>query len=81
MAEARSAAIDNARKRAAEFAAAAGFSLGEVLMISEAGASGPSPMFRKFAAEAGGSMPIQAGTTGLSASVTVEFALETPALG
>jgi hypothetical protein len=73
MALARAAAIENARKRAGEYARAAGLEVGDAVTISEVGTSQPGPMFA--VAARGGAMPISAGTTGLSASVTVVFEL------
>jgi uncharacterized protein YggE len=76
MADARVAAIENAKKRAGEYAEAAGVEVGEVLMISEIGATPPMPLYREYAAaDEAGSLAIQTGTTDLSATVTVVFAL------
>jgi len=76
MSDARAAAIENAKKRAGEYAEAAGVEVGEVLMISEIGVTPPMPLYRDYAAadEAAG-LAIQPGTTDLSATVTVVFAL------
>jgi hypothetical protein len=76
MEPARAAAIENARKRAGEYAAAAGVSVGSVLQISEVSIGNPSPMLRtqKFAATS--SAPIETGMHDLTVSVTVVFQLE-----
>jgi hypothetical protein len=74
---ARAAAIDNARKRAGEYADAAGVSVGDVVMISEIVVAPPVPEYREFAAaDAAGAMPVQSGTTDLTATVTVVFQLK-----
>lgn len=77
MMTARQAAVKNARARASAYAEAAGARLGRVLSISEHGA--PQPLYRSsFRLEAadGGAVPIAEGENILSASVTMEFALE-----
>ena len=75
MADARAAAIENAKKRAGEYADAAGVEVGEVLMISEIGVTPPMPLFRNSAADEASAFAIETGTTDLSATVTVVFAL------
>ena len=77
---ARADAIHNARKRAGQYAAAAGATIGDVIQISEPMIGGPVPqMFRaasmsKF--DSGGSpTPIEAGTRDLEVSVTVVYEL------
>jgi uncharacterized protein len=77
MAEARAAAIESAKKRAGEYAAAADAEVGAVVTISENGGSMPIPFDRSVAMEAAAdaSMPVMAGTTDLTASVTVVFEL------
>ena len=77
---ARADAIHNARKRASEYAAAAGATVGDVIQISEPTTGGPVPqMFRAAAMStfsAGGSpTPIEAGTQDLEVSVTVVYEL------
>ena len=75
---ARADAIANASKRANEYAAAAGVTVGGVLQISEASISNPVPMFYPAAAaDASGvaSTPIQTGTQDLTVSVTVVYEL------
>ena len=47
MGAARAEAIDNARKRAQEYAAAAGVAVGAVLQISELSTGGPQPIFAR----------------------------------
>jgi uncharacterized protein YggE len=75
---ARSAAIDNAKARAGQYASAAGAGVGQVLQISEVSIS-PMPIYT--AAPSAGSAakdaytPIQTGTQDLSVSVTVVYAL------
>ncbi len=74
---ARADAIANAKKRAGEFAAAAGAKVGGVLQISEVGVSIPQPIYRTMEAadSAGGATPIQTGTQDLTVSVTVVYEL------
>jgi uncharacterized protein YggE len=77
---ARAAAIDNAKKRASEYATAAGVSVGAVLQISEQSVSSPIPyMYREMAADSSASglpsTPIEPGTQDMSVSVTVVYAL------
>jgi uncharacterized protein YggE len=74
IAGARAAAIANAQKRGAEYAQAAGVTVGDVVMISEIGVAPPVPLYREFAAaDSAGGLPIQTGTTDLTATVTVVF--------
>lgn len=74
---ARAAAIENAKKRAGEYATAAGVAVGDVVQISETGVNVPMPVIYQRAAEdsaaGAASVPIQAGTTDLSVNVTVVF--------
>ena len=76
---ARTDAINNARKRAGEYADAAGVVVGGVLQISEVSVSNP-PLFyeRSVAADssvAGAPTPIETGTQDLTVSVTVVYEL------
>jgi uncharacterized protein YggE len=77
---ARADAVHNARKRAGEYAAAAGATVGSVIQISESRIGGPvGPVFRaasmsKFSA-GGSPAPIEAGTQDLEVSVTVVYEL------
>lgn len=76
---ARADAINNAKKRATEYADAAGVSVGQVLQISEISVSNPIPMFYAAKDAAGGaptaSTPIETGTQDMSVSVTVVYAI------
>jgi uncharacterized protein YggE len=76
---ARADAINNAKKRAGEYAAAAGVSIGSVLQISEVAVNNPVPQFYPAAAAADrGSAtptPIESGTQDLTVSVTVVYQL------
>jgi uncharacterized protein YggE len=76
---ARAAAIDNAHKRASEYATAAGVGVGAVLQISEVSVSNPIPLSYKMAADsAGGAMPstpVEPGTQDMSVTVTVVYGL------
>jgi uncharacterized protein len=78
MGAARADAIDNARKRAQEYASAAGVTVGAVRHISELSTGGPQPIFPRvatFKAMADASTPVEAGTQDLTASVNVVFDL------
>jgi uncharacterized protein YggE len=81
MAAARTDAIQNAQKRAGEFADAAGVKVGAVLQISETSSTPYEP--RIYAADsvattvagAAAPTPIQTGTTELDVTVTVVYAI------
>ncbi|HEX3087231.1 MAG TPA: SIMPL domain-containing protein [Ilumatobacteraceae bacterium] len=78
MGAARAEAINNARKRAEEYASAAGVTVGAVVQISELSTGGPQPIFAraaKLSLMAEASTPIEAGMQDLSVSVTVVFEL------
>lgn len=73
--EARRRAVQDARSRAALLAEAAGATLGPILSITEGGMAPPmpGPMYRMDAAAA--AIPVEAGTVGVSASVTIVYQL------
>ena len=81
LATARADAMANAAKRAGEFATAAGAKVGTVLQISETAVTPYEPRF--FATDSAGATtaapsaptPIQAGTTDVSVTVNVVYAL------
>jgi uncharacterized protein len=74
---ARVEAINNARKRAREYAEAAGVTLGAVQQISELSIGSPQPLFARAATMdfQRSSTPIEPGMQDLSVSVTVVFGL------
>ena len=73
--DARSAAIENATSRAARYAAAAGVTVGDVLVISETSVSSP-PIYDRVDTEGGGApTPVESGSQELSVTVSVVFAL------
>jgi uncharacterized protein len=74
---ARTQAVKNARRRAELIAKAADAEVGEVLVIREGAAStdGPRPVFEATRAAAQ-AVPIESGQQGLSATVTVTWALD-----
>jgi len=77
---ARADAINNAEKRAGEYAAAAGVTVGGVMQISEVSISNPIPQFYPAAAadasvSSAAPTPIQPGTQDLTVSVTVVYEL------
>lgn len=77
--QARKAAIDSARTHAAQLAAAANASVGEVLVINEnVGAPSPIPMpmaRAEMAQDAAGSVPVEPGEQSITVDVQVTFAL------
>ncbi len=77
---ARKDAINNAMKRATEYASAAGVTVGGVVQISEVSVSNPIPMTMYAAADSAAGAPsaptpIQTGTQDLTVSVTVVYQL------
>ncbi len=78
LAQARGAAVDDARARAEFYASAAGVTLGGLLTLSEAGGyTQPQPMYdARFAAEAAASVPVAPGQVSLIATVTMTYAIE-----
>lgn len=75
--QARQAAVKDARSKAALYAEAAEVTLGKILSISETSAQPrPQPMARMAMAEAADAVPIAAGELGLSAQITLVYALE-----
>lgn len=77
LARARAAAVDDARHKAAQYAAAVGQPLGAVLSITDQAQAQPYPQFEAAsgAAPRSSSVPISPGTQQLSVSVTVIFAV------
>jgi uncharacterized protein YggE len=75
---ARTAAYEQARAKAEEYADDVGAELGEVVRVSEVNDGGGYDDNRSYAAadSASAEIPIQAGQADLSAAVTVVFALE-----
>jgi uncharacterized protein len=78
MGVARAEAINNARKRAQEYAGAAGVTVGAVQQISEVSIGSPLPLFARSATFDGpqSSTPIEAGMQDLSVSVTVVYEID-----
>lgn len=74
--EARQAAVGDALSRAKLLTAAAGVTLGAIQSISEGGDYGqpPQPMYRMADQEA--SVPVASGEVGVSATVTIVWALQ-----
>lgn len=77
-ATARAAALADAKKRAAEIAEATGVTLGRVLSVSDGAVPGPMPMANGFGAKAMSmeSMPVEGGTSRLTTTVRVVYAIE-----
>jgi uncharacterized protein len=72
---ARTAAVEDARAKAALYAAAAGVELGRIVQITEGGGyGGPAPMYRDAKVEAA-AVPVEAGELSMAASVTVVYEL------
>lgn len=75
MADARAAAVADAKLRAETYAVAAGLGLGSVLSMSEPGSNlGPMPLRAEMAADMR-SMPIAPGSLDVSAQITIVYAL------
>lgn len=73
---ARGAAFEDARSRADQYASLAGRPLGPVLRVTEGGGyAPPTPRFAKAAMDLAGGMPVEAGESTMTASVTVRFGL------
>ena len=75
---ARELAVSDARSRAATLAATAGVEVGDVLAISEGGATPPFesfPAMRQMAMAKDVSTPVEAGMTEISIDVAVTFAI------
>ena len=82
IAEARKNAIDNAKKRAGEYAAAAGVTVGEVIQISELSVNVPAPMVMErqdksmdAPTASAAPTPVSVGTQDLRVNVNVVFAI------
>ena len=76
--QARKAAIENAKARAAQLAGASGAAVGEVLVISENVVQAPIPLAmagRAEAAQSAPSAPVQPGEQSFTVDVQVTFAL------
>lgn len=79
LAEAREAAVEQARAKAEQYAAATGEALGPVLSVREVGARGgtPTPMaYGGLARDVAGNVPIRAGTEDLKVTVAVVWQLD-----
>lgn len=74
--EARAEAVKNARAKAELYAEAAGVKLGRVIEISEASFGGPQPVFARMEAASAPSVPIAAGESTVTASVTIVYEIE-----
>lgn len=74
--EARRKAVEDARRKAALYAEAAGVSLGAVVSLTETGGGQPRPMMMEMAAMRADSVPVAGGEIGISASVQMVFTLE-----
>lgn len=79
LAEARDAAVTQARAKAEQYAAATGQELGDVLTVREVGARGGSPValsYQRAALDTVAALPIRAGTQDLKVTVAVVWELE-----
>jgi uncharacterized protein YggE len=75
--QARTLAVQDAKQKADELAAAAGLLVGRVVSISETYSPGPSPVaYGREAADMAAAVPIQTGTTAVSVSVQVVYELQ-----
>lgn len=76
LADARQAALDDAKAKAQQLASLSGATLGEVLLITEnIGSQQPVPMMAGAAEMARADVPVQAGSQSFNAQVQVTFAL------
>jgi uncharacterized protein YggE len=73
---ARTLALDDARARATELAAAVGGTLGEVISIQETGGFVPFDQFGRGMGGGGGAGPVSPGSLQVSVSLVVTFALQ-----
>jgi uncharacterized protein YggE len=75
--QARTLAVEDAKRKADELAAAAGMKVGRIISISETSYSTPVPVdfARAEAADTAAAVPIQAGTTTVSVDVQVTYEL------
>lgn len=75
--QARTLAVQDAKKKADELAAAAGMTVGRILSISESSSYSPMPYMgdRAEAADMASAVPIQAGTTAIQIDVQVVYEL------
>ncbi|MGR3270728.1 DUF541 domain-containing protein [Thalassococcus profundi] len=76
MEEARRKAVEDAMARARTYAEAAGMTLGPVMSINEGGIRMPRPEMAMAMRDAAESVPVAGGETGITASVSMVFALE-----
>jgi len=78
MADARRAAVVDARGRAELYAQAAGVTLGALQTLTESGGyMAPAPMYElRMAADAGSAVPVAAGEVNFQAMVTLVYAIE-----
>lgn len=74
--EARKDAVAKARRYAEVYAAAAGASVGKVMVINEGGSAEHRPYFKSARAAAYDSVPIERGNQSIEANVTITWALD-----
>jgi uncharacterized protein YggE len=73
--QARAAAIENARVRAAQYAEAAGVGVGDIVRIVESSSAAPPIPYAAERVAADGAVPIEPGSQELTADVTVVFGM------
>ncbi len=76
--DARKDAVADAREKAELYAEAAGVRLGQVMTIQDGYASTPSPrpMMARMEADQGSSVPLQAGESSITATITIVYEIE-----
>ncbi len=76
--DARKDAVADAREKAELYANAAGVSLGQVMTIQDGYASTPSPrpMMARMEADQSSSVPLQAGESSITATITMVYEIE-----
>lgn len=76
LSQARELAVEDAKRKADELAAAAGMAVGRILTLSESSAGAPSPVaFAEDSAQRAGGAPIQVGSTEVRVDVQVTYEL------
>jgi len=77
LAQAREAAVDNARAKADQLATLLDVEVGEVLTVSESSFSPPTPVvFEEAAADRAAAVPVQPGTQSVEASVQITWQIQ-----
>jgi len=76
LAQAREAAVNNAREKAEQLAALLDTELGQVLTVSELSFTPPTPIVFEEAADRAAAVPVQPGTLSVEASVQITWQIQ-----